>query len=123
MRFLRFGPMPDDCTVRLVDMPVRQGGMISEDVDGHVNVYLNARLSSSSQGAAFFHEMDHAEQDDLRSDRDIRDVEQDRDRLLKPPLLVRARDLLRQPQLRPAPVPRVYDGWQDDMLHRMAMWE
>ena len=116
MRFLRFGPMPDDCTVRLVDMPVRQGGMISEDVDGHVNVYLNARLSSSSQGAAFFHEMDHAEQDDLRSDRVIRDVEQDRDQLLKPPLLVRARDLAR----RRATVPTEIDDWPNDIYHRLG---
>lgn len=108
--------MPDDCTVRLVDMPVRQGGMISEDVDGHVNVYLNARLSSSSQGAAFFHEMDHAERDDLRSDRDIREVEQDRDRLLKPPLLVRGRDLAR----RRGTVPTEIDDWPNDIYHRLG---
>lgn len=119
--------MPDDYTVRLVDLPVSVGGRIEEGPDGHIDVYINARLSSAGQHTAAYHEWKHWLNDDLHSDADIRDVEQDheqrRARLLRPPLLVRARDLLKKPQLRPAPVPRVYDGWQDDVLHRMAMWE
>lgn len=71
-------PMPDSYTVRLIDLPVSQGGMISEDPDGHINVYINARLSSSGQNTAAWHEWEHWYNDDLNNDRDIREAKANR---------------------------------------------
>ena len=104
-------PMPDDYTVRLVDMPISVGGRISECPDGHIDVYINARLSSVGQHTAASHEWKHWIKGDLSSDRDIREVE-GRKRL---PPLMRARDLICPKAVRFADAPE----WRDDMLHRM----
>lgn len=106
-------PMPDSYTVRLVDMPVNQGGMISEDPDGHINVYINARLSDAGRHTAAAHEWEHWYNDDLHNDRDIREVEGRKARRLKQ--LMRARDLMPR---RPAP-PADMDEWKDDIIHRL----
>lgn len=68
--------MPDDYTVRLVDMPVTQRGMISESPDGHINFYINARLSATGQMGAAYHEWKHWLNDDLNNSDDIKTVEQ-----------------------------------------------
>lgn len=110
---------PEDYTVRLVDdMPIHQGGMIAESPDGHLNIYINARLSCSSQGAAFWHECDHANDDDLNSDRDIREVERHTPprKPVKLPKLMRARDLIPRRYTRPTDI----DDWQNDIYHRLG---
>lgn len=89
--------LPDDYTIRLVDLPVRVGGFINECPDGHVDVYINARLSHDGQYDAAEHEFDHWEHDDLHSDEDIKEVERRADRRAHKPLppLKRASDLPR----------------------------
>lgn len=68
-------PLPENCRVRLVDLPVEAGGMIAVDETGFVNIYLNARLSRQAQREALQHELRHHYRGDLYSDEDIRDVE------------------------------------------------
>jgi hypothetical protein len=83
---------PDDCTVRLIDMPVSVGGRISECPDGHIDIYINARHSEAGRRRDLAHELDHWRHDDLHNGLDIRAVES---RHAKPlPPLIRARDLL-----------------------------
>ena len=79
LRETRDLPLPDGCRVRLVDLPVSAGGMISVDEEGFVNIYLNARLSLDAQRKALQHELRHYYRGDLYSDRDIREVERDAD--------------------------------------------
>ena len=83
--------LPDDVTIRLQDMPVRQGGMIAESPDGHVNIYLNARLSHDGRLRAAHHELDHYGHGALDSDEDIRAVESRGAKKLPP--LIRASEL------------------------------
>ena len=85
---------PDDCTVRLIDMPVSVGGRISECPDGHIDIYINARHSEAGRRRDLEHELGHWRNDDLHNDLDIRAVES---RHVKPlPPLIRASDLLPQ---------------------------
>lgn len=70
-------PIPDDCRVRLVDLPVQAGGMIAVDAEGFVNIYINARLSRDAQMKALQHELQHHYRGDLYSDEDIRVVERE----------------------------------------------
>ena len=72
-------PLPENCRVRLVDLPVQAGGLISVDEEGFVNIYLNARLSRDAQREALQHELRHHYRGDLYSDRDIRTVEREAD--------------------------------------------
>jgi hypothetical protein len=95
--------LPDDYTIRLVDMPISVGGRISEYPDGHIDVYINARLSQDGQLRAADHEFDHWRNDDLHNDLDIRQIEgRDSHRL---PLLFKASDLLKKQKPAPAPKP------------------
>ena len=114
-------PMPDSYTVRLIDMPVRQGGMISEDPDGHINVYLNARLSNVGQMDAAYHEWKHWLDDDLNNGKGIREVENDdrAGRSKRLPKLKRARDLMPKPKIRLNP----FSGLEDDVYLRMKCWD
>lgn len=81
--------LPDDCTVRLVDLPTAVGGSISETPDGHLNIYINARLSHDGRRRALDHELRHADRDDLHSAEPVADIEARADL----PQLVKARDL------------------------------
>lgn len=72
-------PLPENCRVRLVDLPIQAGGMIAVDETGFVNIYLNARLSREAQRRALQHELRHHYRGDLYSDRDIRAVEREAD--------------------------------------------
>lgn len=67
--------LPDSYTVRLIDMPVNLGGMISEDPDGHVNVYINARHAHDQQMLDAKHELDHWRDDDLHNSMTIKQIE------------------------------------------------
>ena len=81
LKALRGGglPLPENCRVRLVDLPVTAGGMISVDETGFVNIYINARLSRDAQREALQHELRHHYRGDLFSDADIRTVEAEAD--------------------------------------------
>ena len=94
-------PLPDDYTIRLVDMPYSVGGCITECPDGHVDVYINARQSHAGRYRAADHEFDHWRRGDLHNGLDIREVEK-RNKL---PPLMRARDLLPPPPPPPRPAP------------------
>lgn len=98
--------LPDDCTIRLVDMPVGVGGRISECPDGHVDIYINARLSEAGRRRAAEHELEHWREDDLHNGLDIRVVEGRHARKL--PKLMKASDLAPKPLPKPntASVPR-----------------
>ena len=90
--------MPDDSTVRLIDLPVECDGMVSLSPDGHFNIYLNARLDHETQRKKFQHEVAHIENDDFFNDDPIEVVEARADGLPAPlksiPRLIRARDLI-----------------------------
>ena len=83
---------PEDCTVRLIDMPVSVGGRISECPDGHIDIYINACHSEAGRRRDLEHELDHWRNDDLHNDLDIRAVESRHANPLPP--LIRAVDLL-----------------------------
>ena len=74
--------LPENCRVRLVDLPLRAGGAIAVDADGFINIYLNVRLSRREQRMALLHELEHHYRGDLYSDRDIRSVEREAEPLM-----------------------------------------
>lgn len=114
-------PLPDDYTVRLVDLPAGVGGRIEEGPDGHIDVYINARLSSTGQHTAAYHEWRHWLDDDINSDRDIREVEDraDPERPRQLPPLMRARDLVVRQRIRAAEAAARRDRWEDDIYLRL----
>ena len=124
--------LPDSYTIRKVDMPDGSEGAISESPDGHINIYINARLSYDGQLKALEHELDHYENDDLHNDDDIQAVEcrADTHRLPETPLkgLARASDLPPAKHTKkplPAP-PRPLDNyfdWKDDVFLRLPLWD
>ena len=67
--------LPDNCRVRLVDLPASAGGAIAVDADGFVNLYINARLSLEARREALRHELAHHYRGDLYSAEDIRSIE------------------------------------------------
>lgn len=67
--------IPDDCTVRLIDLPAGVGGRISEAPDGHVDIYINARYGENGCRRALDHELDHYDRGDLDNDLPIEAVE------------------------------------------------
>lgn len=109
--------LPDDFTVRLTDrLPLRVGGFVCESPDGHINIYINARLSRARQCRALRHELAHIERDDLHSDRSIYDVEGVRRPVRDIPDLKRAADLLPPPPPPKKPSPRPLDRRQERLL-------
>lgn len=95
--------IPDDCTVRMVDLPVDCGGMVSISPDGNFNIYLNARLDCATQRKKFLHELRHILNDDFNNSDDIYTVESRADAHATPrhrlPKLFKASDLLPYAQL------------------------
>lgn len=112
--------VPDDYTVRLIDMPTVVGGTINESLDGHINIYINARLSHDGQHKAFDHEIKHWQNDDFHNDDDIRVVEArasgKESRLKAIPKLMKARDLLPKPRSVPRPRPTTISPYQFAMV-------
>lgn len=98
--------IPDDCTVRLLDLPAGVHGFISRSPDGHSNIYINARDTRARQRRALDHELDHYVHDDLNNAEPIRVIEARASRrtvrLSAIPQLMRARDLLPKPAVEPA---------------------
>jgi len=119
-------PLPDSYSVRLVDMPVNEGGMIMESPDGHINVYINARLSNPGQIRAATHEYEHWLHDDLNNGDDIKTVEyragHHRNKLSRLAMLKRARNFIPAKPKRIA-VYHSYEDWKDDVIHKMGYME
>lgn len=67
--------IPDDCIVRLIDLPPAVGGVVSEDETGFLNIYINARWGYYAQLKSLRHELDHINDDDLHNNRTIKEVE------------------------------------------------
>lgn len=61
--------------VRLKQMPVTVGAIVSVDPDGDYNAYVNSSLSREEQLKALAHELIHVSREDLYSDEPIEDVE------------------------------------------------
>ena len=97
----------DEYAVRLLDLPVGVGGMITESPDGFINVYINARHGHDRQMRSLDHELNHAENDDIHSTDPLAVIEARADgvdpKLKAIPKLVKARDLV--PPLEPVPEP------------------
>lgn len=117
--------LPDNCTVRLADLPYDVGGFVSESPDGHLNIYLNARLSSLKNKRSARHELKHIAEDDLHSARTIYAVEGASERPVDVcasiPGVMRAVDLLpKAPEIRPKAGPPLkrLTPWQKAMLAR-----
>ena len=118
--------LPDNCTVRLADLPYDVGGFVSESPDGHLNIYLNARLSSLKNKRSARHELKHIAEDDLHSARTIYAVEGASERSIDVcasiPGVMRAVDLLpkKAPEIRPKAGPPLkrLTPWQKAMLAR-----
>ena len=119
--------MPDSYTVRLVQMPLNVEGAMCESPDGHVNIYINNKLSNASQKEALDHEFDHWRRDDLHSADDIRAIESRRPERHLPPLVL-ARDLppaKRRKRGRAAHVETVppHDDLRDDVYLRLPYYD
>ena len=67
--------LPDNCIVRLMDLPCKVGALVSVDEEGISNIYLNSRLSRESQRENLRHEIEHIENDDVNNNMNIREVE------------------------------------------------
>ena len=61
--------------VRIKQMPVTVGAIVSVDPDGDYNAYVNASLSREEQLKALAHELIHAGREDLYNDAPIEEVE------------------------------------------------
>ena len=59
--------LPEDCVVRLIDLPDGVGGFIAESPDGFLNIYINARHMPEKRLRSLRHELRHADADDLHS--------------------------------------------------------
>lgn len=67
--------IPDDCIVRLIDLPPAVGGVVSEDETGFRNIYINARWGHFAQLKSLRHEIDHINEDDLHNEKTIKEAE------------------------------------------------
>lgn len=78
-----------DYTVRLApwltgDVPA----LVSEDEDGHYNIYINERLAPHAKLESYLHELEHCEKNDFHSERSIYEVEQAAQTVLEVPAAV-----------------------------------
>ena len=95
--------IPDNSTIRLIDLPPGIGGAVMEDEDGHISIYVNSRHGYYAQLDDLDHELAHIENDDLHNDDPIEVIESradahaTRSRCL--PRLFKASDLLPSAQL------------------------
>lgn len=66
-----------DYFVRVVDLPVGVGGMVTPNDDGTYSVYINARNSRLKQLRSCDHEVGHIEHDDFYRDVPIEQMEKE----------------------------------------------
>lgn len=67
--------MPDDCAVRVVDLPPGIGGAVMVDDEGFANIYINARHGRDAQLRSLEHELLHVKRGDIYNDMTILEVE------------------------------------------------
>lgn len=68
-------PGPEEYCVRLIDLPYGVNGMVSFDVDGFANIYINAHLTYEERAKAVRHELRHIANGDTYNALDIRNIE------------------------------------------------
>ena len=119
-------PLPDSYTVHLVDLPLSEHGMVSEAPDGHIDLFVNARLSSAGQLKAALHEYEHWLHDDFNNDDDIQTVEgrarQKRDKLSRIAASIKRASEIPSPARHSEKQKTSFHSdpdWKDDILHRM----
>lgn len=66
---------PSGCSVRLIDLPYKVGGIVAFDADGFASIYLNARWSREQQRKALRHEIRHINNDDIFNGKSIQEIE------------------------------------------------
>lgn len=64
-----------DYFVRVVDLPVQIGGMVTPNDDGTFSIYLNARNTAERRAKSCDHEVDHIESGDFYNNKNIAEVE------------------------------------------------
>lgn len=69
--------MPDDCTVRVVDLPPGIGGAVMVDDEGFANIYINARHGRDAQLRSLEHELRHVKRGDIDNSLSIYEIEVD----------------------------------------------
>lgn len=69
--------MPDNCEVRMIDLPPGIGGAVMVDDDGFANIYINARHGHNAQLRSLEHEIKHVLSDDIHNDSPIWQIEAD----------------------------------------------
>ena len=91
--------LPDSYCIRLIDLPPSVPAQIREYPDGHIDIFVNARLSYDGQRDAVQHEIEHWQNDDFHNEDDIRTVEYRADhpeepkpRAVKKRLIIRSMD-------------------------------
>lgn len=106
--------IPDNSTIRLIDLPPGIGGAVMEDENGHISIYVNSRHGHYAQLDDLDHELAHIEHDDLHNDDPIEVIESRADvhatgssRL---PKLFKASDLLQPSQSLPQAAPPPVQG-------------
>lgn len=64
-----------DYFVRVVDLPLPVGGMVTPNEDGTFSVYINAKNSKEKQMKSYSHEVSHIENDDFYNGKDVKSIE------------------------------------------------
>ncbi len=72
--------IPEECCVRIIDLPAGVNGFCAQSEDGFANIYISARLNACAQRRVLEHELWHLSNDDLHSERSIQAVERDASR-------------------------------------------
>jgi len=66
-----------DYFVRVVDLPIGIGGMVTPNEDGTYSVYINARNTRAKQLCSCGHEVGHIRREDFWNGKPIEEVEAD----------------------------------------------
>jgi len=64
-----------DYFVYYEELPMKVRGMVTVNEDDTYTIIINSLLPDCQKKKAYRHEVDHIENDDLHSDRDIREIE------------------------------------------------
>jgi acylphosphatase len=62
----------------LYDLPLDIRGFVREDADGEITYVINSRLTREANIETFLHEMKHTENNDLRANCNVNEVECER---------------------------------------------
>lgn len=66
----------EDYIIRFIDLPTKVDGIAVADVEGFINIYINARLSDEAQKKAIEHELKHYKRGDhWRTDEPLEVIE------------------------------------------------